>query len=141
MKIVKGRLPYDRLLKNRGWSFQVIEAPRGSHFGGGAGHRNSGIGTSRNYWNCAIFMGNPHNIFLYALWGLRHGMPPLPPLWHPPGFDNSREGTTPPSHSAGAVRGDGHRLIRKTGDLAFVEIFGLYRDEIYAFKFESSLRQ
>ncbi len=39
-------------------NFQVIEAPRGRPFGGGAGHRN-GIATFRNNWNCVIFMGNP----------------------------------------------------------------------------------
>ena len=39
--------------------FSSSEAPRGRPFGGGAGHRNSGIGTSRNYWNCVFFMGNP----------------------------------------------------------------------------------
>jgi len=39
-------------------NFQVIEAPRGRPFGGGAGHHN-GIATSRNYRDCVIFMGNP----------------------------------------------------------------------------------
>ena len=50
---------YNRLMRGPGRSFQVIEAPRGRPFGGGAGHRNSGIDTSRNYWNCAIYRGNP----------------------------------------------------------------------------------
>ena len=53
----------NRVLRGQGRSFQVIEAPRVHPFGGGAGHRNSGIGTSRNYWNCVIFMGNPRNNF------------------------------------------------------------------------------
>jgi len=37
------------------------------------------------------FMGNPHIIFLNALFGLQHVMPPHPPLWHPLWSDNSRE--------------------------------------------------
>jgi len=54
IKIVKVRLPSDRLLRDPGRSFKVIKAPRGRPFGGGAGHRSNGIGTFRNYWNCAI---------------------------------------------------------------------------------------
>ena len=37
--------------------------------------RRKGIGSSGNYWNCAIFMGNPHNIFLAVPFGHRHVMP------------------------------------------------------------------
>ena len=44
--------------------------------------------------------------------GLRHVMPPPPPLWHPLWSDNSREGNTTPSQSAGAVRGDRHCPLR-----------------------------
>jgi len=91
----------NRFLRGQAWSFQVIEAPRGRPFGGGAGHRNSGIATSRNYWNFAIFMGNPRNIFLNALFWLRHLMPPPPTLWHPLRSDNSRESDTTQSQSAG----------------------------------------
>ena len=47
----------------------VIEVPRGRPFGVGAGHHGNGVGTSRNYWNCSIFMGNPQNISLNVLWG------------------------------------------------------------------------
>ncbi len=45
--------------------FRYIDTdpPRGRPFGGGAGHRNSGIGTSRNYWNCAIFHGKSSKYF------------------------------------------------------------------------------
>jgi len=93
-------------LTGRGRSFQVIEAPLGHPFGGGASHRRNGIGTSRKYWNCAIFIGNPQNIFLNALWGLWHVIPPPPPPWHPPRSDNFREGNTTQSQGAGAVRGD-----------------------------------
>jgi len=49
----------NRLLRSLGRSFQVIEAPWGLPLGGGANHHNSGIGTSRNYWNCVIFIRNP----------------------------------------------------------------------------------
>ena len=73
---------HNRLLRGQGRSFQVTEAPRGHPFGGDAGHRRIGIGNSRNYWNCAIFTGNPQNIFLNVLWGLRQVIPPHPPLWY-----------------------------------------------------------
>jgi hypothetical protein len=39
-----------------------------------------------------VFMVNPHTIFLNAPFGLRHVMPPPPPLWHPLWSDDSREG-------------------------------------------------
>jgi len=57
-------------------------------------------------------MVNPENIFLNALWGLRHVMPP-PRRCGIPGNDNSREGITIQSQSAGAVLGDRHCLLRK----------------------------
>ena len=58
-------------------------------------------------------MGNPQNIFLNALWGLRHVMPPPPPLQLPHWSDNSREGNTTQSQSEGAVRGDRHCPLSK----------------------------
>ncbi len=62
-------------------NFQVIEAPRGRPFGGGAGHRN-GIATFRNNWNCVIFMGNPKISTNYESPGIGgdSACPPEPPL-------------------------------------------------------------
>jgi len=54
----------------------------------------------------SVFMGKILIIFSSTLLGARHVMPP--PLWHPLWSDNSREGNTTPSQSAGAVRGDRH---------------------------------
>ena len=53
----------------------------------------------------SIFIGNPHNIFLNVLFGLRHVVPPPPPLWNQ-WSDTFREGNTTQSQSADAVRGE-----------------------------------
>jgi len=60
-----------------------------------------------------VFMGNPENIFLNALsWATAYNASApaaMAPLWS----DNSREGNTTQSQSAGAVRGDRHCPLRK----------------------------
>ncbi len=70
---------------------------------------------------------NPHTIFLNALFGLRHVMPTPPPLWHPLWYDNSLEGNTTPSHSAGAVSGGQALSPPIIGDSQFVEILGFQK--------------
>ena len=59
----------NRLLKGQGRSWQVIEAPRGRPFGGGAGHRNSGMALPESTGIVQFSWGDPYNIFLNVLWG------------------------------------------------------------------------
>ena len=70
---------------------------------------------------------NPPNIFLKALFGLRHVMPTSPPLWHPLWSDNSREG----NNNTIAKRRGGFGVIGTVpsdiGDSQFVEIYDLNR--------------
>jgi hypothetical protein len=81
----------NRLLRGQGRSFQVIEAPRGHPFGGGAGHHNSGIGASRNfgivpYLLEILLCRKPQNISLNALfWATACNASAPPPLWQPLG--------------------------------------------------------
>jgi len=49
----------NRLLRGKGEFFSSLKRRGGVPFWCGAGHRWNGIGTSRNYWNCAIFIRNP----------------------------------------------------------------------------------
>jgi hypothetical protein len=102
----------NRLLRGQWRSFQVTETPRGRPFGGGAESSQWRDWRFPKLRNCAIFMGSPQNVFLNALWGSRHVMPLRPPMRHPPSSDNSREGTTTQSQSAGAVWGDRHCSLR-----------------------------
>ena len=116
----------NRLLRGQGRSFQVIEAPRGCPFGGGAGHRNGGIGTSRNYWICAIFYEKSSQYFSQHSWATtRNASAPaaVASLWS----DNSREGNTTPSQSAGAFWGGQALSLPITGDSQFVEILGFQK--------------
>ena len=58
-------------------------------------------------------MGNPENIFLNALFWATARNASAPAAAAPPWSDNSREGNTTQSQSAGAVRGDRHCPLRK----------------------------
>jgi len=99
----------------RGGVFRVIEAPRRRPFGGGADHRTSGIGTSQEYWCCAVFHRKSLKIFFLTLFG-GYGMLCLRPhrSGTPPGEITPEEGTTTSSQCAGAVRGDRHCPLRKS---------------------------
>jgi len=58
-------------------------------------------------------LGNPQNIFLNALWGLRYVMPPPPPLWHPPGVITPEKVIRHNRKNEGAGLGDRHCPLRK----------------------------
>ncbi len=68
-------------------------------------------------------MGNPHNIFLNALWGLRHVMHPPPPL-RPPWSDNSGEGIRHNRKAEVLVGGGRYCPIRKQ------VLFNLFKTQV-----------
>jgi len=58
-------------------------------------------------------------------------MPPPPPLWHPLWSDNSKEGNTTPSQSAGGCSGGQALSPPIIGDSQFVEILGFSTEPIF----------
>ena len=58
---------HNMFLESQGRSFQVIEAPRGLPFWGRRTSSQAQAWDFRKNWNYAIFMENPHNIFLNNL--------------------------------------------------------------------------
>ena len=77
---------------------------------------------------------NPQNIFPNALLGLRHVMPPPPPLWHPPGAITPEKLIRHNRKSEGAVRGDRHCPLRKQVLNNLLKTHDFYKAKIRIFQ-------